>query len=95
MKIFVPSSWKHYVEIITHMPDGSDGKRKTARAKGKVERLFRSVKDSLEFMYNFHQPKDLVETNKWLNHYLEDYNQVKHIKEDHSCLEVKFTKTRI
>ena len=76
-----------HVEIITHMPDGSDGKRKTARAKGKVERSFRSVKDSLESMYNFHQPKDLAEANKWLSHYLEGYNQAKHRREDHSRLE--------
>jgi hypothetical protein len=27
------------VEVLTHMPAGSDGRRTTARAKGKVERL--------------------------------------------------------
>jgi len=32
------------VKVITHMPAGSDGRRPTARAKGKVERAFRSVK---------------------------------------------------
>ena len=32
------------VEVMTHMPAGSDGRRTTARAKGKVERPFRTVK---------------------------------------------------
>jgi hypothetical protein len=34
------------VEILPHMPAGSDGRRTTARAKGKVERPFRTVKDA-------------------------------------------------
>jgi hypothetical protein len=36
------------VEVMTHMPAGSDGRRTTARAKGKVERPFRTVKDAHE-----------------------------------------------
>ncbi len=34
------------VELLPHMPAGSDGRRTTARAKGKVERPFRTVKDA-------------------------------------------------
>jgi hypothetical protein len=45
------------VEVITHMPAGSDGRRTTARAKGKVERPFRTVKDAHETLYHFHEPE--------------------------------------
>jgi len=34
------------VAVMTHMPAGSDGRRTTARAKGKVERPFRTVKEA-------------------------------------------------
>lgn len=33
------------VRVMTHIPAGKDGKRVTARSKGKVERPFRTVKD--------------------------------------------------
>lgn len=45
------------IEAIIHMPAGSDGRRTTARAKGKVERPFRTVKDAHETLYHFHQPE--------------------------------------
>jgi hypothetical protein len=32
------------VDVRTHLPAGSDGRRPTARSKGKVERPFRTVK---------------------------------------------------
>jgi hypothetical protein len=41
------------VEVRTHMPKGSDGRRVTARAKGKVERPFRTVKEAHETLYHF------------------------------------------
>lgn len=44
------------VEVRTHMPRGSDGRRVTARAKGKVERPFRTVKEAHETLYHFHTP---------------------------------------
>jgi hypothetical protein len=31
------------VEVITHLPAESDGRRTTARSKGKVERPFRTI----------------------------------------------------
>ena len=34
------------IEVIRHMPKGSDAHRTTARAKGKVERPFRTVKEA-------------------------------------------------
>jgi len=54
------------VEVITHMPAGSDGRRTTARSKGKVERPFRTVKDVHETLYHFHEPEtEGRRTNGW------------------------------
>ena len=41
------------VDIRMHMPKGSDGRRVTARAKGKVERPFRMAKEAHETLYHF------------------------------------------
>ena len=35
------------ITVQTHLPQGKDGRRQTARAKGKVERPFRTVKEML------------------------------------------------
>lgn len=75
------------IEILTHLPDGKDGRRKTARSKGKVERSFRSSKESLETLYHLHPPKDLPEANEWLRNYLESYNNQLHRTENHSRLQ--------
>jgi hypothetical protein len=75
------------IEVQTHLPDGKDGRRKTARSKGKVERPFRTVKESLETLYHLHPPKNLDEANEWLLHYLKKYNNEKHRRESHSRLE--------
>jgi len=75
------------VEIRTHMPKDRDGRRTTARAKGKVERPFRTVKDTLETLYHFHEPNSLEEANEWLRQYLKRYNSMPHRSEDHSRLE--------
>lgn len=40
------------ITILTHMPEGQDGRRKTARSKGKVERSFKSTKESFEPLYH-------------------------------------------
>jgi hypothetical protein len=48
------------VEILPHMPAGSDGRRITARAKGKVERPFRTVKDAHETLYHVNAQKPLA-----------------------------------
>lgn len=45
------------IEWRTHLPAGSDGRRTTARAKGKVERPFRTVKEAHETLYHFHKPE--------------------------------------
>jgi hypothetical protein len=75
------------IEVRMHQPEGGDGRRKTARAKGKVERPFRTVKESLETLYHLHPPRNLSEANEWLRHYLQRYNQEDHRREKHSRLE--------
>jgi hypothetical protein len=54
------------VAVIPHMPAESDGRRTTARAKGKVERPFRTVKEAHETLYHVHQPESEEEANQWL-----------------------------
>jgi transposase InsO family protein len=75
------------IKFLTHLPDGRDGRRKTARSKGKIERSFRSIKESLETLYHLHPPQSLLEANEWLRHYLERYNDHQHRTEAHSRLE--------
>lgn len=72
------------VEVITHMPAGSDRKRTTARAKGKVERPFRTIKDAHETLYHFHQPETEEEANRWLTRFVDSYNGRDHRTEAHS-----------
>ena len=75
------------IAIKTHLPKGKDGRRATARAKGKVERAFRTVKDMHETLYHFHQPQTEEEANAWLLNYLVRYNAMPHRSEPHSRLE--------
>ena len=71
----------------THMPAGSDGNRTTARAKGKVERPFRTVKEAHETLYHFHKPETEVEANAWLCNFIDRYNDKPHRREPHSRIE--------
>jgi hypothetical protein len=75
------------VRLMTHMPGGSDGRRPTARSKGKVERPFRTVKEAHETLYHFHQPENEAEANLWLHRYLATYNGQQHRSEPHSRLD--------
>lgn len=75
------------IEIKRHMPKDSDGRRTTSRSKGKVERSFRSVKDDLEPLYNFHKPQSLEEANRFLQVYLDNYNNKPHRTENHSRID--------
>ena len=75
------------VEVVPHMPAGSDGRRTTARAKGKVERPFRTVKDAHETLYHFHEPETEEEANRWLARFVATYNRADHRSEPHSRLE--------
>jgi hypothetical protein len=69
------------------MPAGSDGRRPTARAKGKVERPFRTVKEAHETLYHFHQPETEAEANAWLTNFVNRYNEKPHRREPHSRIE--------
>jgi len=75
------------IELRLHMPKGKDGKRTTARSKGKVERPFRTVKEVHETLYHFHKPKDEAEANQWLINYVLRYNEKEHRQEPHSRIE--------
>jgi transposase InsO family protein len=72
------------IEIRTHMPASSDGRRTTARSKGKVERAFNTVQNQLETLYHFHKPSSVEEANSWLWNYLTHYNSLPHRHEKHS-----------
>ncbi|HZB99974.1 MAG TPA: IS481 family transposase, partial [Gammaproteobacteria bacterium] len=75
------------IEVRPHMPQGSDGRRPTARAKGKVERPFRTVKEMHETLYHFHVPETELEANAWLLNFLLRYNHMQHRTEPHSRFE--------
>jgi len=75
------------VDVRTHMPAGKDGRRTTARSKGKVERPFRTVKELHETLYHFQKPHDEAEANAWLHNFLIRYNAMDHRSEAHSRTE--------
>jgi hypothetical protein len=75
------------IEVLTHVPAGKDGRRVTARAKGKVERPFRTVKDAHETLYHLHKPRNEAEANLWLQRYMPNYNRQQHRSEPHSRLD--------
>ncbi len=72
---------------VTHLPAGKDGRRVTARSKGKVERPFRTIKEAHETLYHFHQPENEAEANLWLEHYIKQYNEQPHRSGKRSRLE--------
>ena len=75
------------IKVQTHLPRGHDGRRTTARSKGKVERPFRTVKEAHETLYHFHKPETEAEANAWLFNYLLRYNDSPHRSEAHSRME--------
>jgi hypothetical protein len=75
------------VDVRTHLPAGKDGRRVTARSKGKVERPFRTVKEMYETLFHFHEPQTEEEANAGLWQYLLRYNSMEHRSEPHSRLE--------
>lgn len=75
------------VEVRTHMPRGTDGRRVTARSKGKVERPFRTVKEMHETLYHFHPPQTEEDANRGLLQFVLRYNTMDHRSEPHSRLE--------
>ena len=75
------------VRVMTHVPAGRDGRRPTARSKGKVERPFRTVKEAHETLYHFHKPETEAEANAWLARFISRYNAQPHRREPHTRIE--------
>ena len=75
------------VRVLTHMPPSEAERRTPARAKGKVERPFRTIKEVHETLYHFHKPKDEAEANLWMRRALVTYNNGDHRHEPHSRVE--------
>lgn len=75
------------VRVLTHMPPQGGDRRTPARAKGKVERPFRTIKEVHETLYHFHKPRDEEEANLWLRRALVTYNNGDHRAEPHSRIE--------
>jgi hypothetical protein len=75
------------VEVRTHLPQSQTGRKAAARAKGKVERPFRTVKEMHETLYHFHEPTSEEEANAWLMRFLLRYNTMQHRAESHSRFE--------
>ena len=75
------------VQIQRHMPESKGKHRHTARAKGKVERAFRTVKEAHEVLYHLRAPKDEAEANERLLAYLKTYNDHPHRSEPHSRMD--------
>jgi hypothetical protein len=75
------------IEVRTHLPGGKDNRRTVSRAKGKVEKPFRSVKEMHETLYHFHTPRTEAEANAWLLNFLIRYNAMAHRTESHSRLD--------
>ena len=75
------------IDVKSHMPQGKDGSRRTARSKGKVERPFRTVKEMLETLYHLREPETEEEANTGLIEFLIRYNSMQHRLEPHSRIE--------
>ena len=75
------------VRVLTHLPPSQAERRTAARAKGKVERPFRTIKEVHETLYHFHKPKDEAEANLWMRRALVTYNNGDHRSEPHSRIE--------
>ena len=76
------------IELKTHMPRNSDGRRTTARGKGKVERSNRTLKESFETLFHFHKPSSLTQANEWLINYLCQYIEMPHRSEKATRIQV-------
>lgn len=76
------------IEIKVHQtPEQATQRRTSARAKGKVERCFRVIKESFETLFHFHKPQTVTEANLWLFTHLLHYNCQKHPSKESSRLE--------
>ncbi len=65
-RLFMRVMHKLGIQVLTHLPRGKGGRKTTARAKGKAERLHCSIKSMVEPCYQFELPKDLEHANACL-----------------------------
>ena len=65
-KLFMRVMAKLGIQVLTHLPRGKGGRKTTARAKGKSERLHRTIKTIVEPRYKFDLPKNLDHANRCL-----------------------------
>lgn len=63
------------IAVRCHLPSTKAKRKVAARAKGKVERPFRTVKELHETLYHFHKPQNIQEANEWLINYVLRYNE--------------------
>jgi hypothetical protein len=75
------------IEWKTHMPAGKDGRRVTARSKGKVERVFRTIKEMHETLYHFHKPETEAQANQWFAPHLIRHGNQSHRSRECSRME--------
>ncbi|CAG9273832.1 hypothetical protein BCEP4_880012 [Burkholderia cepacia] len=67
------------IEVRSHLPAGKDTRQQhRARATGKVERPFRTVKEVHETLYHFQKPQNEAEANAWLHNFLIRSNAMDH-----------------
>src|SRR3546814_20125157 len=72
------------VRVLTHLPPKAVDRHTAARAKGKVERPFRTVKEVHETLYHFHTPKAEAEAQLWMRLARVPYNNGSHRSEPHA-----------
>ena len=77
-RLFMRVMTKLGIQILTHLPRGKGGRKTTARAKGKSERLHRSIKSMVEPFYQFEPPCDLEQGNSYLRQFALEIAQKKH-----------------
>jgi Integrase core domain len=77
-RLFMRVMSKLGVQVLTHLPRGKGGRKTTARAKGKSERLHRSIKSTIEPCYRFELPKDLEQANGCLGQVAVEIAHKKH-----------------
>lgn len=77
-RLFMRVMTKLGIQVLTHLPRGKGGRKTTARAKGKAERLHRSIKSMVEPCYQFELPNDLDHGNGCLRHFSVEMAHKKH-----------------
>lgn len=77
-RLFMRVMTKLGIQVLTHLPRGKGGRKTTARAKGKVERLHRSIKSMVEPCYQFELPTNLDHGNTYLKNFAIEIAHKKH-----------------